>query len=194
MPTSTPSRRSQESLAQRIAANVGTAIMHLQIGCAQCHEHKFDPISHADFYRMRAIFELAVNVKKNISVSLLEEVNPSPAKSHLRIRGDWDRLGPESSPHFFVSSIPPIPIYKPSRRACLARRRDDAGLSRRAHPRPTPVDLTSHRQSTWQQHFGHGLSRSPVILIHGDAPTHPLLLDWLATELTKGDWSLKRLH
>ena len=28
----------------------------------------------------------------------------------------------------------------------------------------------------------------------GDAPTHPLLLDWLATELTKGDWSLKRLH
>ena len=183
-------------LLNGIAANVGSVIMGLQIGCAQCHEHKFDPISHADFYRMRAIFEPAVNVKKNISVSLLEEVNPSPAKSHLRIRGDWDRLGPEVVPSFLriVNSTDShlqavaesLPGETTRRRWALAK-----WLTQDQHPLTSRVIVNR----TWQQHFGHGLSRSPSDFGYmGDAPTHPLLLDWLATELTKGDWSLKRLH
>ena len=47
----------------------------------------------------------------------------------------------------------------------------------------------------WQGHFGFGLVRSPSNFgIRGEEPTHPELLDWLAEEFVRGDWSIKRLH
>jgi Protein of unknown function (DUF1553)/Protein of unknown function (DUF1549) len=38
---------------------VSSAFLGLTVGCAQCHNHKYDPIPQTDFYRMRAIFEPA---------------------------------------------------------------------------------------------------------------------------------------
>jgi len=47
----------------------------------------------------------------------------------------------------------------------------------------------------WMQHFGRGLVETPGDLgALGSRPTHPELLDWLASELVRGGWSLKRLH
>ena len=47
----------------------------------------------------------------------------------------------------------------------------------------------------WQQHFGRGLVTTPNNFGKmGARPTHPELLDWLATWLVEHDWSLKRLH
>jgi mono/diheme cytochrome c family protein len=47
----------------------------------------------------------------------------------------------------------------------------------------------------WQHHFGRGLVRSPNNFgFAGDPPTHPELLDWLASELVAGGWRLKCLH
>ena len=43
---------------------VSTSLMGMTVGCAQCHDHRFDPILHDDFYRMRAVFEPALNPKK----------------------------------------------------------------------------------------------------------------------------------
>lgn len=38
---------------------VGTSLLGLTINCAQCHEHRYDPIPQADYYRLRAVFEPA---------------------------------------------------------------------------------------------------------------------------------------
>ena len=47
----------------------------------------------------------------------------------------------------------------------------------------------------WQHHFGRGLVDTPNDFgRHGSKPSHPELLDWLATELVRGGWSLKHLH
>ncbi len=47
----------------------------------------------------------------------------------------------------------------------------------------------------WQHHFGAGLVRTPSDMGKmGAEPTHPELLDWLATELVRSGWSVKALH
>ncbi|MFN7803852.1 MAG: PSD1 and planctomycete cytochrome C domain-containing protein [Planctomycetaceae bacterium] len=40
---------------------VSTSLLGLSVGCAQCHDHKYDPISQADYFRLRAIFEPALD-------------------------------------------------------------------------------------------------------------------------------------
>jgi hypothetical protein len=42
---------------------VSTAVLGLTVGCAQCHAHRYDPISHADYHRIRALFEPAYDWK-----------------------------------------------------------------------------------------------------------------------------------
>jgi hypothetical protein len=47
----------------------------------------------------------------------------------------------------------------------------------------------------WQHHFGEGIVSTPSDFgVNGARPTHPELLDWLASELVAGGWRLKRLH
>ena len=47
----------------------------------------------------------------------------------------------------------------------------------------------------WQHHFGQGLVTTPNDFgVQGVKPTHPELLDWLASELIRGGWRLKPLH
>ena len=45
----------QENLTEMTTA-VGSVFMGLTIGCARCHDHKFDPLSQVDYYRMQAFF------------------------------------------------------------------------------------------------------------------------------------------
>lgn len=58
---------------------------------------------------------------------------------------------------------------------------------------PLPPRVMANR--LWQHHFGTGIAATPSDLgKNGIPPSHPLLLDWLASELRRGDWSLKGLH
>ena len=61
-------RRPERSPATRSMAEtikiVSTSLMGLTVGCAQCHNHRYDPIPQSDYYRLRAIFEPAYDWKK----------------------------------------------------------------------------------------------------------------------------------
>jgi hypothetical protein len=47
----------------------------------------------------------------------------------------------------------------------------------------------------WQHHFGRGLVNTPSNFgLRGELPTHPELLDWLATEFVRRGWSIKAMH
>lgn len=52
-----------ETIADTIKI-VSSSLMGMTVGCAQCHDHRYDPISQADYYRFRAIFEPAFDWQK----------------------------------------------------------------------------------------------------------------------------------
>jgi len=47
----------------------------------------------------------------------------------------------------------------------------------------------------WQHHFGRGIVNTPGDFgVLGERPSHPELLDWLALELVRQGWSMKKMH
>ncbi|HZN34783.1 MAG TPA: PSD1 and planctomycete cytochrome C domain-containing protein [Pirellulaceae bacterium] len=65
-----------------MAATTGSAMLAFSVGCARCHDHKFDPIPQADYYRLLATF--TTTVRSNIDVNL----DPEPYK---RAKAAYDR-------------------------------------------------------------------------------------------------------
>ncbi len=51
-----------------MASTTTSAMLGLSVGCARCHDHKFDPIPQADYYRMAAIF--TTTVRSNLDLDL----------------------------------------------------------------------------------------------------------------------------
>lgn len=61
--------------------------------------------------------------------------------------------------------------------------------------RSNPLVSRVWANRVWQYHFGTGLVATPGDFgIQGQAPSHPELLDWLASELMENGWSTKHLH
>ena len=106
----------------------------------------------------------------------------------LHIRGSYTRLGPvipRRLPRFFAGASSP-PITSGSGRRELA----DWVASRDNH-------LTARVivNRVWQWHFGEGLVQTASNFgLLSQPPSHPALLDWLATRLVRDGWSLKKLH
>jgi hypothetical protein len=65
-----PDESRQEVLTE-IATNVGQAFLGMTVNCARCHNHKFDPILQADFYRLQAVFAGAKG--KEVEIATPEE-------------------------------------------------------------------------------------------------------------------------
>jgi hypothetical protein len=76
---------------------VSTSVLGLTVGCAQCHVHRYDPISHADYHRIRALFEPAYDwqnwrVPEARLVSLWsEETRQQASAAEAELKGVTDR-------------------------------------------------------------------------------------------------------
>ncbi len=172
-----------------MTGTLGAVLLGMQMQCAQCHDHKYDPISQADFFRLRAIFEAAVpNLKSNRHVLQLA-AQPQAISPYLYHRGELDSRGTAVQP-------------KPPRVACDVDLHQQFG---QRDPRSEFVDWLFQPQNPlvarvianriWQHHFGKSLCDNPNDLgVITAEPSHPELLDWLAGQMIEHDWSIKHLH
>jgi cytochrome c553 len=170
----------------------GTAFLGLTLGCAKCHDHKFDPISQRDFYAVEAVFSGVRHGDRRAANSSLVVYGgrfEEPAAVHRLFRGDpmlpREPVGPGAVAWLGRLEIPETsPEQK--RRMALAR-----WIARPENPLTARVIVNR----VWHYHFGRGLVDTPSDFgHHGAVPSHPELLDWLAGELVQSGWSLKHIH
>ena len=247
----------EEFLAEYVADRVETTAtvwLGLTVGCARCHDHKYDPISQKDYYGLYAFFhnvpengvgnfgaipklsappllalstpseqkeldrlntaiasaekELAdekakktskaggddrlaklkkerTELEARIPTMMVMAELPKPRETFVLVRGQYDRKGDKvmaATP----ASLPPLPPEFPRNRLGLARWLVD--------PRnPLTARVTVNRY--WQSYFGIGLVRTAEDFgSQGEAPSHPELLDWLATEFLRTGWDVKAMQ
>ena len=193
MPDINSQAERRHSLLNEMSSTVGEVIMGLQLGCAQCHDHKYDPVSQADFYRLRAIFETSIDVRKNVSVTTLRDGAAPGATAHLMLRGDFRNPGPKVQP-----GIPRVLESKSQSFGQIlltSGQRDRMALANWLVSENHPTSARVIVNRVWQHHFGTGLCETESDFgVMGQQPVNEPLLDWLAQWLMKNDWSLKKLH
>ncbi|MFM8892835.1 MAG: PSD1 and planctomycete cytochrome C domain-containing protein [Planctomycetia bacterium] len=117
----------------------------------------------------------------------------TPHPVHLLHRGDPEQPREELAPRSPESFGRVLPQVSPATDAPEQSRREAVADWLTAPANPLPARVMANR--IWQWHFGTGLVDTPNDLgRNGSRPTHPELLDWLASEFVAGGWSIKHLH
>jgi len=246
--------------------NLGRAFLGLTVSCARCHDHKFDPITAADYYALYGIFhstrypwpgiELdqrqrdlvplvaadklagaeaarkvfdeekrrlekeAQKLKDSLKDTPAEEKKNVEAKikdAEQAVKDHVNRGLPFEQAYAVAEALKsanvPIQIKgDPAKPGDVVPRRfltvlggqelpgTETASGRRQlaewivdHNNPLTARVMANR--LWLHHFGKGLVPTPNDYgKQGKPPTHPELLDWLASEFIKSGWSMKAMH
>ncbi len=124
--------------------------------------------------------------EKDVPSTMVMQDAPQRRDAFVLIRGAYDRKGEKVTPDVPAAIAPPLPAGAPPNRLSLARWLVD--------PRnPLTARVTVNR--IWQQYFGTGIVKTAEDFgSQGEWPTHPELLDWLATEFIGSGWDVKHIH
>ncbi|MGI9427202.1 MAG: DUF1549 and DUF1553 domain-containing protein [Bythopirellula sp.] len=124
-------------------------------------------------------------LEPKIPSTLVMKELAKPRPTHVLLGGDFLRKGDvvgSGTP----AVLPPLPTGNQYSRLDLARWLVD-------DKNPLTPRVTVNR--IWQRYFGNGIvDTANDFGTQGSPPTHPQLLDYLASELVAGDWSLKSIH
>ncbi|MES2695779.1 MAG: PSD1 and planctomycete cytochrome C domain-containing protein [Verrucomicrobiota bacterium] len=134
--------------------------------------------------RNKALTTLEGNMRKPVTTLVMSEL-PKPRESFLFIKGDFTRKGENVTPGT-LAVLPPLKAAQQPNRLDLARWTVDPA---------NPLTARVFVNRIWQQYFGRGIVETENDFgTQGEPPTHPELLDWLATELVAQKWSMKAMH
>ncbi len=121
----------------------------------------------------------------SLPTSMVMEERSTPQPTHLRIRGVYHQHGPAVTPDV-PDVFPPLPEGAPRNRLGFAQ-----WLVSGQHPLTARVAVNRY----WQHYFGTGLVKtSEDFGFQGERPSHPELLDWLATEFVRTGWDVKAMQ
>ena len=238
--------------------NLGRGILGLSIGCARCHNHKYDPIPSTDYYGLYGIFKstnyphpgtetfphtygfVALHPEQESALKEYErelsaldkrihETNDgvvkfaseeekkkaqkenkerlrelsdrypyfekayavtegTPVNAHVFIKGEPKTKGPEA-PRGFLTILGGQKV--PTDETGSGRLELAQWITDRRNPLTARVIVNR----VWQWHFGQGLVATPDDFgTRGEPPSHPELLDYLASRFMASGWSIKKLH
>ncbi|SKA44333.1 Planctomycete cytochrome C [Chitinophaga eiseniae] len=198
----------------------GKSMLGITLECAHCHDHKYDPFSQREYYEVFAFFNNVKEIglestvggpetyaKKPYMEITKEDLNgilhflnkqdtarlivsvmgerDSTRKTYILGRGNYDNPTTEVTPGTPLSILPFSTNSYPSNRLGLANWLFDA---------KNPLTARVFVNQVWQEFFGRGIVKSTGDFgMQGDLPSHPALLDWLATDFVQHGWNIKRL-
>ncbi len=232
-----------------IMITTGAAMMGMTLGCARCHDHKFDPLSQVDYYAMLDLFrdidpyglskkggggrgmgkierflvdeaslEKWLNEKELDIKQLESRVASAPAdqkeslnqqlKQRKESQPPFEKAlainPPETRKSTFVLARgdvqspgakvePQLPELFRATYGSSIRNRLDLANWLTAPSNPLTARVLANR--IWLKHFGSGIVATPDDFGYtGIAPSNPLLLDLLSTQLIESGWSIKAMH
>ena len=172
---------------------VSRGFMALTVACARCHDHKYDPISTADYHAFAGVFASTEIHKREI-------VGSTGDKSHIHIvkdgkvqdlpifkRGDVTDKG-EVIPRGFLEIL----SDRDSKKYTNGSGRLELANAIASSENPLTARVAVNR--IWQLFFGQGLVETTSNFGSlGGLPSHPELLDYLAITFMENGWSIKDL-
>ena len=172
---------------------VSRGFMALTVACARCHDHKYDPISTADYHAFAGVFASTEIHKREI-------VESAGDKSYIHIvkdgkvqdlpifkRGDVTDKG-EVIPRGFLEIL----SDRDSKKYTNGSGRLELANAIASSENPLTARVAVNR--IWQLFFGQGLVKTTSNFGSlGGLPSHPELLDYLAVTFMENGWSIKDL-
>lgn len=196
------------------------AILGVTAECAQCHDHKYDPISQEDYFSLFAFFNNTPEKGfEGGAGSAIRSKTPLLAIDKEDLDGILSFVNVQDTSRIYVSVMED---FKDTLRNTYVLDRGvyDAPTDQRVHP-STPEAILSFGSKypqnrlglaqwtfsddnpltsrvfvnlIWQEIFGVGLVASTGDFgMQGDLPTHPELLDWLAVDFQEHGWDIQYL-
>ena len=149
-------------------------------------------VAHHAEERWRAIVKAAKEsarqqreITARIPTTMVMQEMDRPRKTYFLIRGQYDQRGDQVTAGVPVS-LPPLPPGAPRNRLGLARWLVDP-----SHPLTARVAVNR----LWRRFFGIGIVKTVEDFgFQGDWPSHPKLLDYLATEFIRSGWDVKHMQ
>jgi hypothetical protein len=124
-------------------------------------------------------------IEKAIPLTMIAKEMDKPRDAFILMRGEYDKKGDKVEAGV-PAILPPLPKGAPTNRLGLARWLVDP-----SHPLTARVTVNRF----WQQYFGVGLVKTTEDFgVQGENPSHPELLDWLATEFIRTGWDVKQMQ
>jgi len=192
-------------------------MMGLTVECARCHTHKYDPITHDEFFSLYSFFNnvdedglIGYGItapKPNLTINSLDVINELPFINlpdslndvTLMVMKETENLrntyvlnrGSYDSPTKLVKPGTPKAVLKFDEEKYPPNR---IGLSKWFFDKENPLTSRVTVNRIWQQFFGVGIVATPDDFgSQGNKPINPELLDWLAFTFQNNDnWNTKK--